>query len=299
MVIVDQIDIQTEGLESSMAFTNIERRTLNCFFNLSGYVMDFSSVEFDDFTEESVDVPIVTKYDLSKAKSLAHFFKDANEKEGIKLLADLIEYYETIYSAKMENRQENGDFLQMKKYYQNVLEILNKRKKTESLQIINSIEKKVTRKFDSEFLRNRMQELKHQMETDSAASIGTSKDLLESVMKMILDECEVQYINDNGKSVDIPLLWKKVETVLRLDPKGMNDSKSGKSAKKILSSISQIVLGMNELRNHFGTGHGKNGKFKQLPVRYGNLTASLTITVVGFLVDTMEERIKNKNEEDY
>ena len=70
----------------------------------------------------------------------------------------------------------------------------------------------------------------------------------------------------------------------------MPDTPMGNSSKEILGSLSKIVIGMANLRNEFGTGHGRNSSFKPLPVRYGKLTAGATITLIEFLLDTIESK---------
>ena len=42
-----------------MSISNIEIGTFLNFFNRGGYVLDFSTVDFDTFTHESIGVPLV------------------------------------------------------------------------------------------------------------------------------------------------------------------------------------------------------------------------------------------------
>ncbi len=53
--------------------SNIEKGALVKLFNRGGYVLDFSTVDFDAFTLDSVGVALCTKYGLSKGKSLNVF----------------------------------------------------------------------------------------------------------------------------------------------------------------------------------------------------------------------------------
>ena len=66
-------------------------------FNRSGYVLNFSTCDFDVFTMESVGIPLCSQYGLSKGKSLMAFVNEADEKDVIKILCDLFEYYESRY----------------------------------------------------------------------------------------------------------------------------------------------------------------------------------------------------------
>ena len=86
------------------------------FLIKSGYVFDFSNASFDAFTEESIGIRVKAKYEsegLSKGKSLRRFIlEDASEREAIKLLKDLLEYYELrikdsdSYEAKLYTPQD-------------------------------------------------------------------------------------------------------------------------------------------------------------------------------------------------
>ena len=46
----------------------IDKGVLSSFFNSSGYVLDFSTEKFNQFTSQSVGVPLCSHYVLSKGK---------------------------------------------------------------------------------------------------------------------------------------------------------------------------------------------------------------------------------------
>lgn len=75
-------------------------------FNRSGYVLDFSTADFDAFTMESVGVAICQKYGLSKGKSHIAYVKDASDEEAYKLFSNLLTYYETQYQDFESETQE-------------------------------------------------------------------------------------------------------------------------------------------------------------------------------------------------
>ena len=75
-------------------FSNIEKGALLKLFNRDGYVLDFSTSEFDVFTMNSIGVALCEEYKLSKGKSLTAYVSDASEKDAAKLLIDLFDYYE-------------------------------------------------------------------------------------------------------------------------------------------------------------------------------------------------------------
>jgi len=61
----------------------IERTYFNDLLNRGGYVLDFSTYRFDEFTLHSVGTALCEKYNLSKGKSLNEFI---NEEESEKML---------------------------------------------------------------------------------------------------------------------------------------------------------------------------------------------------------------------
>lgn len=62
--------------------------------------------------------------------------------------------------------------------------------------------------------------------------------------------------------------------------------------KKILGSLSTITQGVAELRNKYGTGHGKVDHTIMLQPRHARLVAGSTSTLVHFLFETHLERKK-------
>lgn len=89
---------------------------------------------------------------------------------------------------------------------------------------------------------------------DPAQAIGSSKELLETVLKAVLG------LHGTGSEtrLDIPKLVKKADIALGLDAAGVRGNDPGAShRRKMLGSLSTIVNSAAELRNAgFGTGHG-------------------------------------------
>ena len=63
-------------------------------FNRSGYVLNFSTNDFDVFTTNSIGEALCAKYGLSKGKSLIAYLNSATGENRFKLLSDLFHYYE-------------------------------------------------------------------------------------------------------------------------------------------------------------------------------------------------------------
>ena len=77
--------------------TNMEKGAFLKLFNRGGYVLDFTTPDFNAFTLDSVGVALCQKYNLSKGKSLIAYIDEASDDKVFKLFADLLRYYETDY----------------------------------------------------------------------------------------------------------------------------------------------------------------------------------------------------------
>lgn len=127
------------------------------------------------------------------------------------------------------------------------------------------------------------------VENDPSLAIGSTKELIESTLKIILDGCSYPYDNKD----DIPKLLKKVQTVLKLVPDDVHDSKKGaETIKKVLSNLSSVVVGTAELRNLYGSGHGRGQKQKLQGItsRHAKLVISSGTALCMFLLETYEHR---------
>lgn len=77
-------------------------------FNRNGYVLDFTTNEFDVFTTNSIGVALCSKYQSSKGKSLVAYLNQANDNDRTTLLKDLFQYYED--KMEYEYNPEYEDF---------------------------------------------------------------------------------------------------------------------------------------------------------------------------------------------
>jgi len=89
---------------------------------------------------------------------------------------------------------------------------------------------------------------------DPAQAIGSTKELLETVFKTVLGMHGARIGNE-----EMPKLLKRTQAALGLDPADVDIAIPGaESLRKLLGSMAQIVVAVTELRNLYGTGHGKS-----------------------------------------
>jgi hypothetical protein len=88
---------------------------------------------------------------------------------------------------------------------------------------------------------------------------------------------------------DMPKLMKRVQAALGLDPKDVsNDTPGADSLRRLLGSLSQIVIAVTELRNIYGTGHGKS-KAPGLDSASTHLVVSAGIAAASYLMERYRE----------
>jgi len=122
---------------------------------------------------------------------------------------------------------------------------------------------------------------------DPALAIGTAKELIETVCKTILDERTISYSNN----ADVPDLVKATAKALKLTPDDVPDvAKASDTIKRILGNLGSIPQGIAELRNLYGTGHGKSARTKGLGSRHAKLAVGAAATLAVFLIETHNER---------
>jgi hypothetical protein len=122
---------------------------------------------------------------------------------------------------------------------------------------------------------------------DPALAIGTAKELVETCCKTILQEREIEF----APAADLVELMKLTIKELELTPKDIPDAaKAADTVKRVLSNLATITQGIAELRNRYGTGHGKIARSKGLGPRHAKLAVGAASTLAVFLVETHNEK---------
>lgn len=117
---------------------------------------------------------------------------------------------------------------------------------------------------------------------DPAQAIGSSKELLETVLKAVLG------LHGAGPEtkLDLPKLVKKANLALGLDAAGVRGSDPGaEQRRRLLGSLTQIVNSAAELRNAgFGTGHGASRR-PALDLATARLVVSAAVAAATFYIE--------------
>lgn len=142
--------------------------------------------------------------------------------------------------------------------------------------------------LDVKHLNVYVDRIKASVDTDPALAIGSMKELLEATFKTMLLGQAIAF----NSSDDIPQLLKAVQKSLELAPEDIADSRRGADIiRRTLSNLGQIVVGISELRNLYGTGHGRHATSRGLGPRHARLVVGAGATLCVFLLETYEHRV--------
>jgi AbiJ N-terminal domain 3/Abortive infection C-terminus len=122
---------------------------------------------------------------------------------------------------------------------------------------------------------------------DPGLAIGTAKELVETCCRTILHERGVEI----PRNLDLPQLVKRTSRELEITPADIPErAKAADTIKRLLSNLATITQGIAELRNEYGTGHGKQAATKGLTSRHAKLAVGAASTLAVFLVETHQLR---------
>jgi hypothetical protein len=139
---------------------------------------------------------------------------------------------------------------------------------------------------DRHTLHDHIKRIEGNVESDPSQAVGSTKELVETVAKLVL----VQYGHDPEQHDTLQQLVKHAFKCLDLSTERIPEAKKGAEAiRQVLSGLSQIVGGTAELRNLYGTGHGRARRSGLAP-RHARLVVGGGATLCRFLLDTLDAR---------
>ena len=122
-------------------------------------------------------------------------------------------------------------------------------------------------------------------------AIGKAKELIESCCKTILEKIGVTL----NPKWDLTNLIDGVFKRFKIMPRDIDENiKGAKSIKQILGNLKAIGQGVAELRNLYGSGHGKSETYKGLEPRHAQLAIGSSITLVKFMWESYKRNYVKK-----
>ena len=140
--------------------------------------------------------------------------------------------------------------------------------------------------FDLPALRVEIDRLIGAADEDPSLAVGTAKDMVETICKTILQDRGVVHQGE-----DLPQLVRNTARELSLVPENISDhAKGSQIIRRMLSNLNQVSQGIAELRNLYGSGHGRDGRFTGIQPRHAKLAVGAAAALGTFLMETHLER---------
>lgn len=137
--------------------------------------------------------------------------------------------------------------------------------------------------LNAEYVSQQINLMEASIENSPHISIGLAKELIETCCKSIIEERNEKY----DRNWDLTKLMKETTRLLKLTPDDIpNETRAASSIKQILGSLSSVVQGIGEIRNEYGSGHGKDEKFRGLQPRHAKLAVGSATTLAIYLLET-------------
>lgn len=234
----------------------------------NGYVLDFSTNKFDCFTMESVGVALCEKYRLSKGKSLVAFCNEADSESVLKLLADLLQYYE-LYMLNRATEEEKYLFDKCKGFIQR--ECQNISVEVPSIKCVNNayIVKISSRAFKD--IEN----------GDYDSAITKCRTLLEEVFCYAIEKKDG--IPSSGG--DIHKLYSQVKELYNMHGDGELD----KRINMLLSGLEKILSSIAQMRNIASDSHGMGGRRILIEEHHARLFVNSSLLMSDFILSVVKK----------
>ena len=141
-------------------------------------------------------------------------------------------------------------------------------------------------KLNSKYVQQKIVRIVTNVEKSPDLSIGTSKELVETILKSFLRQQGIKFSNSD----DIMTLSKLVfDEIYEISDDGM---KIMGITKKIQRASIALIQDISEFRNSYGTGHGREEQNYKIDKIYAALIANLSTTIVFFIIQSYEKYFK-------
>lgn len=142
--------------------------------------------------------------------------------------------------------------------------------------------KAAAQKLTGQYVQQQIRRIEESIDKDPELAIGTAKEFLESICSTILAERGASI----DKGTDLPALLKLTVSHIKVLPDGVSEvPHAEKTIKVLLSNLMSIGHQVAELRNAYGTGHGKATGHVGLGKHHARLMVGTAATLAAFLFD--------------
>lgn len=163
--------------------------------------------------------------------------------------------------------------------------VFSYRRAIDGSQLTLAEAKRVAERLSGHYIAQQVRRLHEAADKDAELAIGTAKEFLETVCKTILSERSVAI----SRNEDLPALVRTTVKNLAIIPAGIADhAQSEKTITVLLNNLGSVGQQLAEIRNHFGTGHGRSTDHIGLQKRHARLAIGAAATLAVFLYECHE-----------
>ena len=264
-------DSQYQQVGKSNQIEPIDREILSSFFNDRGYVLDFSTEKFNQFTSQSVGLALCDYYDLSKGKSLEAFTQSGEVAKVVQLYDDLIQYYEAKF---FDESQANSKLVQR---IVQLKAILDKYRSIEDPMISTPS----IASIDYEYIRRKAAQAWDEIQAgDLDSSLTIARTLLEEVFCKVIQDRG----GKPGKSGEIRNLYNQVRGLYQMH----QNSETNHRINGLLSGLEKILTAIAEMRNISGDAHGSGTRRIKIKPHHARLFVNSALTMAEFILEVSE-----------
>ena len=254
----------------------IDKGVLSSFFNSSGYVLDFSTEKFNQFTSQSVGVALCSYYGLSKGKSLEAFTTYGAVDKVVRLYDNLIRYYEFNFVSQIQADPSIGEQLQQLK------QIVDKyREDGVALSAVPAI-----KKVDYAYIREISERAQKDIENaDYDSALTKARTLLEEVFCHVIEKQGEK----PGKTGEIRNLYNQVKNLYSMH----QDSETDRRINGLLSGLEKILTAITEMRNGSSDAHGVGSRRINIKAHHARLFVNASQTMADFILAVSDSSKSN------
>ncbi|MDQ2839978.1 MAG: abortive infection family protein [Acidobacteriota bacterium] len=140
----------------------------------------------------------------------------------------------------------------------------------------------VTLELDLKGLHDRIRQAEKKVDSDPAGAIGDAKELLESVYRTVARHHGIAI----DGAADVTEMFKAVRDVLVVVSPGVTEpEKANATIKRLLGNLSGLSGTIAELRNAYGSGHGKADGFVGLDRKHARLAVTTAGAIAAFVLE--------------
>jgi len=141
--------------------------------------------------------------------------------------------------------------------------------------------------LDARFMQDQLSRAESAVQNDPALAIGTAKELVETCCKTMLGKLSIEI----PEGIELPRMANMLLEELELLPRTVDAADKGADAlRALLGNFANIPHRLAELRNLYGTGHGKDGKFQGLEPHHAQLAVESAQAFINFVVAAFRRR---------